>query len=299
MMSIWRQYAAFRRTLSPMTESQRSYWTSRLSGGGIGRVGRIGQSDELNAACYKMVRRQALAMLRAEGVDVGGRALDVGTGWGFWFRTWHALGFCRVDAVDFVSEAVERVSAMAGADDDVRVADISQPGALEGREPYALVSCMNVLLHVVDDREFGIALDTVASAVAPGALLLLAEPAALGPVSPDGGGSVTSRVRPLADYRDPLRRAGLELVAVRPALAITGDPVETRPPLARWALRLWWRGVMKVDRVRGLRGPLAWVVEVVDGAARRFGLAETGKLLLFRRSSQAARAPAAGPRMGG
>jgi SAM-dependent methyltransferase len=267
-----------------MTDSSpRDYWESRLEGGGIGRVGRIGLSDELNMVLYDIVRRQALSMLRAAGVRTDGRALDVGTGWGFWLETWHALGFSTVDAVDFVPEAVERVRALADPADDVRVTDIGEPGAFDGREPYDLVSCMNILLHLVDDAKFATGLANVAAAVAPGSLLLLAEPAALGPVAAVDVAAVTSRVRPLADYRAPLREAGLDLVAVRPAMSITGDPVEIRGPVARRAQWYWWRSVMRTDGVRALRGPLGLLVGVVDGTARRFGLAETSKLLLFRR----------------
>jgi SAM-dependent methyltransferase len=280
-----RQYAEFRGTLRSMDGPRpRDYWERRLSGGGIGRVGRIGLSDELNAALYDIVRRQALSMLRAAGVKPGGRALDVGTGWGFWLRTWHALGFPTVDAVDFVPESVERARAIAGEGDDVRLADIGEPGAFVGREPYDLVSCMNVLLHVVDDAEFAVAIHNVASAVAPGGLLLLAEPAALGPVASVDDPAVTSRIHALDDYRSPLREAGLDLVAVRPATSITGDPVEIRGPVAHRAQRLWWRSVRKFDSVPALRPPLAQVVGIVDKAARRWGAAETSKLLLFRRS---------------
>jgi hypothetical protein len=79
--------------------------------------------------------------------------------------------------------------------------------------------------------------------------------------------------------------AGLELLAVRPALSITGDPVEVRGAVARRAHRLWWRWVLRLDRVSQLRRPLGWIVEVVDEAAGRLGAAETGKLLLFRRTA--------------
>jgi hypothetical protein len=127
-----------------------------------------------------------------------------------------------------------------------------------------------------------VALANVASAVAPGGLLLLADPAATGPTVPVTG-RVTSRIRPLADYRDPLADAGLQLIAMRPALSITGDLVEIRSGVARLAHRLWWRWVLRLDRVRLLRAPLSWVVQIVDEAARRFGAAKTGKLLLFRR----------------
>lgn len=270
-----------------MDSSSRSYWEGRLEGGGMGQVGRIGLSDELNAAMYAVVRRHAVSMLRGAGVRADGRALDVGSGWGFWMRTWHALGFPIVDAVDFVEESVERVRAVAAEADDVRVADITAPGVFEGRQPYDLVSCMNVLLHVVDPSQFDVALANVAAPVAPGGLLLLAEPAAVGRVAPVDG-AVTSRIHALGEYVEPLAAAGLALVAMRPAMAITGDPVEIRGPLARRAQRLWWRGLLKVDgRLPALRRPLAGVMRVVDEAAGRLGAAETSKLLLFRRTDKA------------
>jgi 2-polyprenyl-3-methyl-5-hydroxy-6-metoxy-1,4-benzoquinol methylase len=275
--------------LPVVATNPRTYWASRLEGGGMSQVGRIGLSDELNAVMYTVIRRHALAMLRAAGVRTHGRALDAGSGWGFWFRTWQELGFPVVDAVDFVEESVARVRAHARPADDVRVADITAPRIFEGRQRYDLVSCMNVLLHVVHPGQFGMALANVASAVAPGGLLLLAEPAAVGPISPADGADLSSRVHALDDYLGPMSVAGLELVDLRPAMAITGDPVERRGPVARHAQRLWWRGVLAADRrVPTLRGALGAAMQVVDQAARRLGAAETSKLVLFRKTWSAA-----------
>jgi SAM-dependent methyltransferase len=185
--------------------------------------------------------------------------------------------------VDFVEDSLQQVRSLAGPDDDLRVADIAAPNVFADRQPYQLVSCMNVLLHVVDDDAFAVALANVASAVAPGGLLLLAEPAATTGLVVPPSQPVSSRIRPLAGYVEPMATAGLELLALCPALSITGDPVEVRGAVARRAHRLWWRWVLRLDRIPALRRPLGWIVEVVDEAAGRLGAAETGKLLLFRR----------------
>jgi 2-polyprenyl-3-methyl-5-hydroxy-6-metoxy-1,4-benzoquinol methylase len=269
-----------------MEFNPRSYWESRLEGGGISQVGRIGLSDELNAAMYGITRRHALAMLRGAGVRTGGRALDVGCGWGFWFRTWQALGFPTVDAVDFVEESVARVRGFAREADDVRVADLTVPGIFDGRPPYDMVSCMNVLLHVVDPVEFSVALGNVASAVARGGLLLMAEPAAVRPIPPSADRAVHSRIHPVSEYVEPMSAHGLELVEIQPAMSITGDPIEFHGALAAGAQWFWWRGLVAADRrLPASRRALATVMRIVDESARRFGAAETGKLLLFRRRS--------------
>jgi SAM-dependent methyltransferase len=194
------------------------------------------------------------------------------------------MGIARVDGCDLVQAAVDTVrqeTLDARAVGEYEVADLSKPGSV-GTRTYPLVSCFNVLLHVVDDDSFKVALANVASLVEPGGVLLLAEPILL-----DASQALpydvhrSSTARPLAAYRDPLVATGLELVTIEHATVLANNPIEAGSPSARARFERWWRFAQARDRA-GARwiGPLA---AAADRAAMLTGSAPTTKFALFRR----------------
>ena len=155
----------------------------------------------------------------------------MGTGIGYWVRFWRSMGIARVDGCDLVPTAVDAASKAArevGAEGDYVVANLAVPRCPPGRT-YGLVSCFNVLLHLVDDDAFSVALGNVAGLVADGGYLVLAEPILLDPsFERPCDPARASRARPLDAYRDGLVAAGLELVALEPATVLANNPKEAR-----------------------------------------------------------------------
>ena len=197
---------------------------------------------------------------------------------------WHDAGVPIVDATDFSEEAIARVAEDWAGRGTYRVLDVAGENSFAGVEAYPLVSCMNVLLHILDEAAFRKALANLARVIEPQGYLLLAEPVLTGGVRPQSRKNKVSKRRNLTDYTEPLSAAGIELIDIQPAAAIAGDPVEAPNRALLFALQLWWWTVLAIDKIPALRTPLVRVVEVADGLARRAGFAQTGRLLLFKRN---------------
>ena len=232
--------------MTPMPYDPDAYWRTLHERNDLSAVGQSGLPAAFNVWLYRTLAGNVRRFVRRQRLDQPppARAFDVGSGTGFWVDFWHARGVWQVDGCDLVPAAVERLNARYGPRGDrFIVADVVAGSGLPA-EPYPLVSAMNVLLHVTGDEAFERALANVARLVAPGGHLLLVEPILRDPsYARPATADQHSRARPLADYRDPLVAAGLELVDLGPAVALANNPIEagSRPAYARYAR--WWRWV--------------------------------------------------------
>src|SRR5207248_8037048 len=139
-----------------MVDAQ-SYWTDRMRRGDITAVGRLGLSARLNRALYDLAEHNVSRVIKRHHLLPVPRALDVGTGWGAWVDFWHRARVPHVDAIDFSEASIARVSERWAGGGEYRVGDVAAPGAFAGMGPYPLVSCMNVLLHVLEEEAFRVA----------------------------------------------------------------------------------------------------------------------------------------------
>ncbi|MEZ5332962.1 MAG: class I SAM-dependent methyltransferase [Thermoanaerobaculia bacterium] len=192
----------------------REYWESRLERDpGLTGTGHRAFDGRYNAWLYRALREAVEGVLDERGLELAGRSiLDVGSGGGFWLDVLSARGPARLSAVEWTRVAARRLEARYPRV-DVRCVDISSP-ELELPGPFDLVTAISVLFHVVDDAAFERALSHLAANVAPGGWLLLSGvlrkrrlPAA-----------AHVRFRPRSAYAEPLERAGLEILEVRPVL---------------------------------------------------------------------------------
>jgi SAM-dependent methyltransferase len=266
------------------------YWGELHRRSDLSAVGQAALPPAINDWLYRILEGNLRRFLRRHkvAVDPGRQVVfDVGIGTGYWVRFWRSLGYARVDGCDLVPEAVGRADAEARAQGVVArfvVADVSDPAQLPA-ERYDLVSCMNVLLHVVDDATFERALGGIARLVGPGGVLLLAEPILLDPgYELPFDPTRHSRARPLERYRGPLEVAGLRLVDLRAGTVLANNPIEAGSPAAFARYTRWWRSVARRTKAnpRSARwiGPL---LLVADRLAMRTRAASTTKFALFRR----------------
>jgi SAM-dependent methyltransferase len=261
------------------------YWGRLHERGGLSAVGQSGLPPVMNHWLYRSWARSVERLAdRFELPRPGSRMYEVGAGTGYWLDVWRRRGIVSVDGCDLSDVAVTDLNERYGTLGRFSVADISEPDAI-GRDVYDLVDCQNVLLHIVDDERFDRALETIARLVAPGGVLLLAEPILRNSEferTPDPG--TASRARPLARYADGLEACGLELVALEGYAVVANNPIEGSS--RRW-FRFWrasWMTVVALCRV--LPGNARWVgplVYALDGVLCRTGAAPSGKLALFRR----------------
>lgn len=275
-----------------MEYSYKDYWRTLHSRDDLSSVGQAGLPGDMNKWIYKSIRRNLRNFARRHELAArgSGRMLEVGAGTGYWVDFWQRLGW-QVDGCDLVPSAVDRLrqvhpDARFWAADVGSADGVLTPSDGVAAEGYELVTATSVLLHVTEDEAFGRALANVAAAVKPGGHLLLVEPALTikkkqAPYNP----AKHSRARLLRSYRRPLRKLGLELVAVEPTTVLAANPLEASSKKKLGRYQSWWR---LVSKSRERQGAVRWVgpaMYLLDGLLMRTNEAPTSKLLLFRRTN--------------
>ena len=150
----------------------REFWQERLSGQfDLRGTGHPGLSAEYNELCYRLrafVLDQALA--RHEVPVAGRRVLDGGCGTGFFVDHFLGLGadVTGVDLTDVSARELSRRFPQA----KFEVGDLAEWRA---STPYDVVSCFDVLFHIVDDARWEQALTNLTDAVAPGGYFVFTE----------------------------------------------------------------------------------------------------------------------------
>jgi 2-polyprenyl-3-methyl-5-hydroxy-6-metoxy-1,4-benzoquinol methylase len=249
------------------------HWENLHAREDLSAVGQSGLPAGFNAWLYRNGARNLNRFLASYLRRDPDTVYDVGAGTGYWVAYWLHRGAARVDGSDLVETAVRRLSSRFPG--DFTVLDISS-GSPTAR--YDLVSCMNVLLHIVDEAAFEQALRHLAGAVAPGGALLLADPMA----SREWAGA-TSRVRPIDRYTTQLAAAGLQLRATAGTTVVGADPIERAARLyPLW--RLWWSAASGLARrSRFASAVVGRMIYAVDPTLLRLGLEPSGKFALFER----------------
>jgi SAM-dependent methyltransferase len=248
------------------------YWDSLHGRNDLSAVGQSGLPAHFNAWLYRNGARNLDGFLARSLIGRPASVYDVGAGTGYWVAYWIRRG-ARVAGSDLVETAVSRLSERLVG--DFTVLDIS---ARAPSGQYELVSCMNVLLHITDDAAFERALTHLATAVAPGGWLLIADP-----IADREWAGTTSRARRLERYEVPLAAAGLKLRAVAGTTVIGANPIERSARLHPiW--RAWWGGASGIARrSRTLSDLLGRLIYAVDPMLLKLGLAPSGKFALFER----------------
>jgi len=176
------------------------FWDQRLSEQfDLRGTGETGLSLAYNEACYTLRREvldRALADVRFE--PRSRRVLDVGCGSGFWADYYLRRGSVYT-GVDISSVSVERLSKKYPQSRFLH-SDVSEV-ALEER--YDAVNAFDVLYHITDDARWETAVRNLASAVAPGGLLLVTDA-----FSDMGRVAEHNVMRPLARYMELIAPLG-------------------------------------------------------------------------------------------
>src|SRR5439155_17876638 len=88
-----------------------AYWEEQHHRADLSAVGQVGLSSQMNEWLYRAVRINIGRFLDRNTVLPVERALDVGTGTGFWASFWHGRGIRVVDGSDLIPDAIKRLRA--------------------------------------------------------------------------------------------------------------------------------------------------------------------------------------------
>jgi SAM-dependent methyltransferase len=230
--------------------ASKDYWESRLQEHpDIHGVGYLGLGRAFNSWMYRVRRHVFDRTVRTWVPDLPtASVLDLGSGVGFYLERWLALGAGSVHAVDLTESAVAlllrdfpRVRSHVGD-----ISDWNQLRAIPLEpEQFDVISCMDVLFHVVDDDLYDAAIDNIARMLHPGGHFIFSDNCLH---------SSEIRLphhvsRTLDNISAVLARHGFQVVSRKPMLFLMNAPVEAGPARVetweRWLGRLTrkqWRG---------------------------------------------------------
>ncbi len=267
------------------TFDARLYWEDRLGTTySLDGVGHRGCGTRFNQMAYRARGRAFRRAVRKLGVDLRtADALDIGSGTGFYLDRWHEVGAHSVSGADLTETATNALRQKFPRD-TIYHADIGQDiSAFEGKS-FDLVSCMDVLFHIVDDNAYARALRNVRALLKPGGHFVFTEAFMSG--TERRASYLVHRHR--SSVEEHLRSAGLVPVWSGPFLVLMNDPVEHE---AKTALR-WWRAVSSATkRSKPADFVLSRVLYPIEiAAARLLRFSPSTEIMVCRRADDAPKA---------
>ena len=155
----------------------KEYWEKRLSEKwNLHGVGHICYGQPFNEWAYRARKRVFMRQVCALPLNFPeARVLDVGSGTGFWLQVWRTLGVRSLTALDLTEVAVVKLREKFPG---VRMVqqDISDPDVpLQFHEKYDVISAIDVLYHIISDREYEQAMGNVAAILKPNGYFVFSE----------------------------------------------------------------------------------------------------------------------------
>jgi SAM-dependent methyltransferase len=245
-----------------------SYWEDRLQKQyNFKGVGDIGLSRSYNEALYEVrgrVFRRLLHKLPLQPAQT--RVLDVGSGTGFYVQQWKRWGATSITGSDLTRIAIGQLGA-SYPDAVFLQLDIGEPlpSSLAARQ-FDVISCFDVLFHIVDDARYKQALRNLAALACRGGYLLYS----------DNFRPETRRARHQVERSEhlilnTLREAGFEIRSRTPMFVLMNDPVRSHSRLLRRWFRLVYQLAARSERYGAVMGSVLKPVERVATRLVRSG----------------------------
>jgi SAM-dependent methyltransferase len=267
----------------PVYEPER-FWEERYSRLDLNRSGHRDLPEAYNRWLYRRKRNVLRRSLARIGFSPRGRSvLELGAGTGAYLDFWRRAGVGHLTGLDISRRAIDYLEPRH-PDFSFYHRDITSPGLVEdlaragGIASFDLVTALDVLYHVVDDRRLETALGNVAALLRPNGVLALHDQFLHRPSEEHG----YIRWRSLADWQALLSAAGFEIASRTPIFFFMIQPNDCRS--ARAAERMhavWWRVRSGIVRRPAVVGALTFAMDTAVGAVAREG--PSMELMLARR----------------
>ena len=202
--------------------SNSAYWREihAAEPGRLSAVGYTALGEGFNKAAYKLRLRAVERILRRNSVCVK-NTLEAAVGVGAYGPLWRRLEVESWTGLDISPVAIKKCCRpLPGL--QIFVVDLSQSAFTQAEigSSFDLVTAIDVLYHLVDDRSFVTALTNLADCVRSGGYLLISD------IFPDPDRQTAAHVkrRALSTYNGILGQLGFKQVDREAVFAILGDP---------------------------------------------------------------------------
>lgn len=232
------------------TAMQREVWNQRLGeNAGLHGVGCVQYAPAVSQWMYR-IRGQLFGRILKElpADPAASSVLDVGSGSGYYLRRWQKWGAGEIFGSDISDVAVTRLRAEFPGIPVVR-SDVSALDQTLGERKFDLISCFDVLFHIVNDRDYCAALKAMGHLLRDDGFLLISENMLR--ASPRASGTYW-RSRDRRFIIRALAEAGFEIRQEWPQFILFGSPVDTQ---SEWPSRIWDRCQRLISKL-GLSHPL-------------------------------------------
>lgn len=215
-----------------MNFDPKQYWEERLKSlCNLEGVGCAGRTKAWNAFLYKSKVRTMNRALSKLGLDIRGyKALDIGTGVGFWIDYLLGKGVDSIIGIDIAPSSIELCKKKYSNLKNLKFVcgDISNDifvSELGGYDLATLATAFDVLYHITDDDKFCAAIKkNIAYALNPGGYLFLTD--ILSPSGDKISHQQHVRWRSLSYYEQELGNNRLDIVYLAPMTVLLGSPID-------------------------------------------------------------------------
>lgn len=214
-----------------MSFDSKEYWEERLKRHyDLEGVGCEGRSKAWNDFFYKSKVRAMDRALNKLGLDIRGyKAIDVGTGVGFWIDYLLEKSVNSITGVDITSSSIEfcnrkysNLKNLKFINGDISDDNFVSEELLGGGD---LLTIFDVLYHITDDNNFCAAIKNIADTLKPGGYLFLTD--ILSSSREIKSQQEHVRWRSLSYYRQKLDNNGFDIIYLSPMTVLLGSPVDS------------------------------------------------------------------------
>jgi 2-polyprenyl-3-methyl-5-hydroxy-6-metoxy-1,4-benzoquinol methylase len=223
-----------------MTEfNAKNYWETRLRDNfGLHGVGCIGWGPYYNNWLYKIRRIVFLHLVKFIELDIASAdVLDIGSGSGFYIDRWQEVAAKTITGADLTSIAVQELRNKYPSDAFHQIDIGDEVSALRGQQ-FDIVSCFDVLFHIVDDNKYQKAIENIYSLLKPGGYFAFSD------VLLHGETRRYKHVvwRSQREVQNSLQQAGFKVIREHPMFVLMNEPVNSD----NRALGFFWRTTKRV-----------------------------------------------------
>lgn len=224
---------------------------------GLQAVGYVDLGEPFNFWMYQVRARHFEKIIKILAPPKNLKILDLGSGTGFYALIFLANGYRNITGSDFSAQAIAKLKKIKG----LKVEKIDLGLRQKAFQKYDLITCFDVLYHLVDDRGYIQAFENVGRMLRENGSFLFSE----NPL-PDGEFRCCHQIlRNRKTIYTLLEKNHLQVVFRQPVFFLMNTPVLSRNPLLK-AYWFWLLLVLsRLPQLGKILGPLLYPLELALG----------------------------------
>ena len=236
-----------------------SFWEKRLKRDfSLHGVGYIGLGKGLNFWMYRIRRVVFKNMVKSLSLDLENAAVfDMGAGTGFYVKIWKELRVRKLKGCDLTQEATSNLKQLFPEYEFVQmnVSDIPD----DEHHSYDIISCMDVLFHVVEDKKLLDALMGIYQSLRPGGYFIFSDNF----LSKEIFSHKHIKSRSLNFYKACLEELGFKIERRRAMFYLLNNPIDSDSKFLKMTWHILSSLVSRYNFLGYLIGAILYPVELI------------------------------------